>query len=96
VSRVDSLDVPDSAAELRASDVAGLPIEVLRAPRYEPRLDEQTNTRIAAAWEAAFTSLSPGNVRWTTAWGAGHDVHIDRPDLVIEAARRLVAAARGG
>lgn len=96
VFRVDSLIVPDSAAELRVSDVAGLPIEVLRAPRYEPRLDEPTNARIADAWQAAFERLSPGRVRWTTAWGAGHDVHIDRPDLVIEAVRRTVAAARGG
>ena len=29
-----------------------------------------------------------------TAWGAGHNIQIDRPDLVIESARRLVDQAR--
>ena len=74
--------------------LAGLPIEVLVAPRYEPRLDEATNAAIADAWRAAFESLSPGHVTHTTAWGAGHNIQIDRPDLVIEATRRLIALAR--
>ncbi len=95
VSRVDSLDWPTSEAQLRSSSVAGLPIEVLRAPRHEPRLSETENQRIAAAWLVAFESLSPGLVRNTTAWGAGHNIQIDRPDLVIEATRRLVDLARG-
>jgi pimeloyl-ACP methyl ester carboxylesterase len=94
VSIVDSLDWPASEAQLRGSTVAGLPIDVLVAPRYEPRLSEATNEETAAAWRAAFDSLSPGRTRMTTAWGAGHNVHIDRPDLVIEAVRRLVAAVR--
>ena len=95
VSRVDSLDWPTSEAQLRSSSVAGLPIEVLRAPRHEPRLSERENQRIAAAWLVAFELLSPGLVRNTTAWGAGHNIQIDRPDLVIEAARRIVDLARG-
>jgi pimeloyl-ACP methyl ester carboxylesterase len=41
-------------------------------------------------------SLSPGNVRYEIAWGAGHIVQADRPDLVIAAARELVVAARRG
>ena len=73
---------------------SGLPIEVLRAPRAEPRLDEATNAAIAAAWETAYESLSPGIVRYEIAWGAGHIVQVDRPDLVIAAVRRLVDAAR--
>jgi hypothetical protein len=73
--------------------VAGLPVEVLVAPRYEPRLDEATNAAIADAWLAAFESLSPGRVTHTVAWGAGHDVHFDRPDLVIASVRRIVARA---
>lgn len=96
VSRVDSLDWEASEAQLRASDVNGLPIEVVVAPRYEPRLTEAQNAEIAEAWRAAYDSLSPGMVRHTTAWGAGHNVQIDRPDLVIEATRRLVDLARGG
>jgi pimeloyl-ACP methyl ester carboxylesterase len=96
VSRVDSLDWPASEEQLRASAVAGLPLEVLVAPRYEPRLTEAHNFEIAAAWQAAYDSLSPGLVRRTTAWGAGHNIQIDRPNLVIEAARRIVDLARGG
>ncbi len=92
VSAVDSLDWPASEAQLRASSPLGVPIEVLVAPRYEPRLSEAVNAEIAEAWAAAFDTLSPGRIRWTTAWGAGHNVHIDRPDLVIEAVRRLVEA----
>lgn len=90
VSRVDSLDWPASEEQLRSSSVEGLPIEVLVAPRYEPRLDEARNAEVAAAWQAAYESLSPGLVRQTTAWGAGHNIQIDRPDLVIEATRRLI------
>ena len=96
VSRVDSLDWPASEVQLRESSTVGLPIDVLVAPRYEPRLTEKENAEIAAAWEAAYESLSPGNVRKATAWGAGHDVHIDRPDLLVESVRRLVAIARAG
>jgi pimeloyl-ACP methyl ester carboxylesterase len=97
VTRVDALDWPASEEELRESTraTAGLPIEVLVAPRREPRLGEPANAAIGAAWVAAYDSLSPGLVRVVTAWGAGHDVQIDRPDLVIESVRRLVDLARG-
>jgi pimeloyl-ACP methyl ester carboxylesterase len=94
VSAVDGLDWPASERQLRASSVAGLPVEVLVAPRHEPRLDEATNAAIADAWRAAHASLSPGLVVETTAWGAGHNVQIDRPDLVIAAVRRLVDLVR--
>ena len=93
VTAVDSLDWTASEIQLRRSSVAGLPVEVLVAPRYEPRLDEATNAAIADAWLAAFESLSPGRVTHTVAWGAGHDVHLDRPDLVIASVRRIVARA---
>jgi pimeloyl-ACP methyl ester carboxylesterase len=94
VAYVDSLDWETSEVQLRDSSLEGLPIEVLVAPRYEPRLDEATNADIATAWEAAYERLSPGQVGWIVAWGAGHNVHIDRPDVVIEAVRRLVDEAR--
>lgn len=96
VTQVDSLDWTASEAQLRASSLAPLPIEVLVAPRYEPRLDEATNTKLADAWRSAFESLSPGHVVLTTAHGAGHNIQIDRPDLVIESARRLVDLVRRG
>lgn len=94
VEAVDSLDWAVSEEQLRASSVDGLPIEFLVAPRYEPRLSEAVNAEIDAAWESAVQSLSPGLVRRTIAWGAGHIVQTDRPDLVIEIVRGLVARTR--
>jgi pimeloyl-ACP methyl ester carboxylesterase len=94
VSAVDGLDWSASEQQIRATALAGLPIEVLVAPRGEPRLDEASNAAIARAWREAFESLSPGHVMHTVAWGAGHDIQIDRPDLVIEATRRLIALNR--
>ncbi len=94
VSQVDGLDWSASEIELRSSRVAGLPIEVLTAPRREPRLDERTNRAIVRARSAAYEWLSPGHVHLATAAGAGHLIHIDRPDLVIDAVRRVVDVAR--
>ena len=96
VAQVEDLDWPASEQELRAASVAGLPIEVLRAPRGEPRVDAATNDAFAEAIIAAYESLSPGRVHFELAWGAGHLIQIDRPDIVIAATRRLVDAARAG
>jgi hypothetical protein len=96
VAAVDSLDWPASEVQLAEASVTGLPIEVLVAPRTESRLDEATNAAIAEAWRAGYESLSPGLVTYTTAWGAGHVIQVDRPDLVIDAVRRLVEQARDG
>ena len=52
--------------------------------------------RFAEAIIAAYESLSPGHVHFELAWGAGHLIQIDRPDMVIAATRRLVEAARAG
>ncbi len=95
VAGVEDLDWPTSEQQLRDADVSGVPVVVLRAPRGEPRLDDATNEAIATAWESAYGGLSPGNVRYEIAWGAGHVIQADRPDLVIAAARELVADARG-
>jgi pimeloyl-ACP methyl ester carboxylesterase len=94
VASVEDLDWPTSEGQLRAADVSGLPVVVLRAPRAEPRLDAPTNDAISAAWQEAYDSLSPGKVRYELAWGAGHIVQADRPDLVVAAGRELVEAAR--
>jgi pimeloyl-ACP methyl ester carboxylesterase len=94
VATVDRLDWTTSEDQLRTADLAGLPIEVLVAPRGEPRLDGPANEAIAAARESSAQSLSPGHVTYTIAWGAGHEIQSDRPDLVIAAARRLVVLAR--
>lgn len=94
VSVVDSLDWPPSEEQLRDGSLQGLRIDALRAPRYEPRLSEDQNARIGEAWVAAYDSLSPGMVRWTTALGAGHMIQVDRPDLVIDVVRRAIDTAR--
>jgi pimeloyl-ACP methyl ester carboxylesterase len=94
VAQVEDLDWTASEQELRAAKVSGIPIEVLRAPRGEPRVDAATNEALAQAMIAAYESLSPGRVHFELAWGAGHLIQIDRPDLVIAATRRLVDAAR--
>ena len=96
VAEVEDLDWPASERELRAASVAGVAIEVLRAPRGEPRLDAATNEAIAAAWVEAYDSLSPGSVHYELAEGAGHLIQIDRPDLVVAATRRLIDAVRSG
>ena len=95
VSAVEGLDWPASERQLRDAEVVGLPVIVLRAPRAEPRLDATTNEAIAQAWQEAYAALSPGHVRYELAWGAGHVIQADRPDLVIAAARELVGRVRG-
>ena len=94
VASVEDLRWAASEAELRASSLAGLPIDVLRAPRREPRLDDATNAAIAAAWVDAYESLSPGHVRYEIAWGAGHVIQVDRPDLVVDTILRQVRGIR--
>jgi pimeloyl-ACP methyl ester carboxylesterase len=93
VSRVDSLDWPASEQQLGASSFEGIPLEVLVAARYEPRLDEATNAAIAAAWREGMESLSPRRTHYEIVY-AGHNIHIERPDTVIDAVRRLVDASR--
>jgi pimeloyl-ACP methyl ester carboxylesterase len=93
VSRVDTLDWATSEQQLRASSFEGIPLEVLVAARYEPRLDEETNAAIASAWREGMESLSPGRTHYEIVY-AGHNLHIERPDTVIAAVRRLVDAAR--
>ncbi len=94
VADVEHLDWPAYEQELRAASEVGTPIEVLRAPRIEPRLDAATNEAIAAAWVAAYDSLSPDMVHFEIASGSGHNVQDDRPDLAIAATRRLIDASR--
>ena len=95
VSSVEGIDVEASRAQLADSDVTGLPIEVVVAPRVDARLDAATNDAIAASFAAGYEALSPGLVRLTLAWGASHMVQFDQPAAVVEAVRRIVATVRG-
>jgi pimeloyl-ACP methyl ester carboxylesterase len=94
VNRTEGLDRERSLAQLAAIDLRGLPIEVVDAARAEPRLDEATNDEIRESVAAAYDALSPGLARITLAYGSGHMVQFDRPELVVEAVRRLVDAGR--
>ena len=96
IASVEGIDVERSREQLAMADVAGQPLEIVEAARYEGGLDDAANARIAAAREAAYEALSPGRVTLTIAYGAGHMVQFDRPDLVIEAVRRLVETIRAG
>lgn len=95
VSSVEGIDVGRSRAQLASADLAGIPLEVVIAPRVDDRLDAATNDRIANAIAGGYEALSPGRMTLTIAWGAGHMVQFDRPDLVVEAVRRIVATVRG-
>jgi pimeloyl-ACP methyl ester carboxylesterase len=92
----EALDWRGSERELRGGDLDGLRIAVLVARRVEPRLDEATNVRIRDAWRTAFERLSPGRVTYEYADGSGHVIPADRPDLVVELIRRVVAEVRAG
>lgn len=94
VSRVDSLDWEASEDQLLDASLEGIRLEVLTAARYEPRLDETTNARIAEAWIDGFRALQAESLEYTVVWGVGHNIQIERPAVVIEAVRRLVEAAR--
>jgi pimeloyl-ACP methyl ester carboxylesterase len=93
VAAWESLDWPASERQLQASSLNGLRVAVLVAPRHEPRLDEATNEQIRRAWRAAYEGLSAGRVTYEYAWGSGHVIPVDRPDLVIDIVLRVVAEA---
>lgn len=90
----EDLDWLTSERQLRAASLDGLRLAVLVAPRVEPRLDSATNERIRAASEAAYEPMSPGHVTYAYAWGSGHVIPVDRPDLVVELVRRVIDEVR--
>lgn len=95
IGSVEHIDVAASRAQLAAADVAGRWIEAIVAPRVDGRLDAATNQEILDATAAGYEGLSPGRVTFTPAWGAGHMIQFDRPEVVVEAVRRIVAEIRG-
>jgi hypothetical protein len=95
IGSTEGIEVEASRAQLAAADVAGLPIEAIVAPRVDSRLDPATNQRILDAEAASYEALSPGRVTFTLAWGASHMVQFDRPEVIVDAVRRIVATVRG-
>ena len=98
IEAVESLIWQASRSELDASHLDGIPLEVLAIDqhlRYEDeRIPPAMEERIIESWRAWCLSLSPGETRITIAERSGHDIQLDRPDVVIAAIERLVGRFR--
>ncbi len=94
IEQVEGIDWEPSAAELAGSSVDGLPVEVVVSPRRDPRLSAAEAAAVDRAAMAALETLS-SDTRITIADGAGHFIHLSRPDLILDSIRRLVERARG-
>ena len=97
VEATEHLLWPASEAQLAAVDLDDLPVEVVAVPQpfdTDPQIPDADRARLEAAWNAELAGVSRAT-RVTFAPGASHMIHWDRPDLVIEATKRLVAGTRG-
>ena len=86
-----------------ASERAGLRESLNQAAEDRPRLGRKPlvvlteGRRRMEFWHAMqeqFTELSD-NSEWQVVDGAGHFIHQDEPDIVVDAVRRVVESARG-
>ena len=97
VKATEQLDWPASEAELRATDLGDLPVEVVIVPQpfdVDPRIPDGERASLAREWRNGIDGIS-GNVRLTLAPGSSHMIQWDRPQLVVAATERLVAGVRG-
>jgi pimeloyl-ACP methyl ester carboxylesterase len=97
VVATERLDWPASERELAAIDLGSLPVEVVVVPQpfaVDPFVPDEERDRLAAAWRTGLETVST-QARLTLAEGSSHFVQWDRPELVVDAAARLVDAARG-
>ena len=86
-----------------ASERAGLRESLNQAAEDRPRLgrkplviltEGQRRMEFWHAMQEQFTELSD-NSEWQVVDGAGHFIHQDEPDIVVDAVRRVVESARG-
>ena len=86
-----------------ASEMEGLQESLNQASEDRPRLGRKPlvvlteGRRRMEFWHAMqeqFTELSD-NSEWQVVDGAGHFIHQDEPDIVVDAVRRVVESARG-
>jgi pimeloyl-ACP methyl ester carboxylesterase len=88
-----------SAHALAALPAVPLPVPVLIISRGRREFDDAAGgTTSEALWRAmqtAMTQLSPHAAQWI-ARGAGHLVHLERPDLVLRAVASVTAAGGAG
>jgi pimeloyl-ACP methyl ester carboxylesterase len=96
---VEEASIEQMRAARRAGTLRPMPLVVLSHGRVDdpserppgwPLMEEE---RIFRELHEALARLAP-NGRHVVAEGAGHDIHQERPSLVIEAVRWVVEAAR--
>jgi pimeloyl-ACP methyl ester carboxylesterase len=90
IESLEGIDWDATAAELADASVDGVPLEVLVASRRSPDLSDEEAAAVDAARMASLPTLS-SDTTVTHAEGAGHFIHLTRPQLVLDAIRRLVA-----
>lgn len=93
VEGIERIDWERTADELSAAQLGDLPLEAVTAPRHGSGLTEDENRAVEAVRLAAMHRLA-SVVRVTVAEGSGHFIHLDRPDLIVGAIRRLVDLSR--
>ena len=86
--RSRDLDWPTSEEQLRATDISGLPIVVLQAPRVEPRLDGPTNERSPLPGRPHTSRCRPAGSATRSPGAPATSCRRTDPDLVIVAAAR--------
>jgi pimeloyl-ACP methyl ester carboxylesterase len=95
VERGEELDWEQTLAELAATGTLGQPTEILAVDQHFRfvGVDPATQEALIDAWEAALLEGFP-NARITIAHGSDHMIQLRRPELVVEATRRLIDGAR--
>ena len=97
IEATEDLDWVATANELAMAGLGDLPTELLFVEqrfRWEDAY-EPYEAALIAAWEPLVRELS-SDTRLTIAVNSTHMIQWDKPDLVVEAIRRLVESAREG
>jgi pimeloyl-ACP methyl ester carboxylesterase len=89
IESIEGIDWEATEGELAAASVDGIPLEVLVASRRSVDVTDAEAAAIDAARMASLQTLS-SDTTVTYAQGAGHFIHLTRPQLVLDAIRRLV------
>jgi pimeloyl-ACP methyl ester carboxylesterase len=97
IEATEGLDWSATEAELARAMLGDMPLELLFVEqRYRWEGDfEPYEAALIAVWERLVRGLST-EARLTIAVNSTHMIQWDRPDLVVEAIRRLIEAARAG
>ncbi|MEK6719701.1 MAG: alpha/beta hydrolase [Chloroflexota bacterium] len=94
VATTEDLDWEATEMELAGASIDGLPLELVFVEqrfRWDARFDE-VEAELIATWRSLVGSLSSDH-RLTIAENSTHMIQWDRPELVVDAVRRLVAAS---